>query len=196
MGQPKALLSLNGQTFFERIARSLLAVTPRVIAVARSDTPLPPLPPGVSRIDDDPTWEASTLTGIASGLASLPVDTIAALVTTCDAPLISPDVLRLMVSLWELDPARSLAISEPEAGNYRSKECPFRFSFPLLISAANISVVRERVTAGHFSLQRCLEQIARPIDLELVETVDPQLHSLRNINTPADYQALLNEVNF
>jgi molybdenum cofactor guanylyltransferase len=195
MGQPKAWLSLAGQTFFERIAQALLAVTPHVIVVARPDTLLPPPPPGVSRIDDDPTWEASTLTGIASGIASLPASTQAALVVTCDAPLISSDVLRLMIGQWEVDPANSLAIGESEERDSKLIGSPLRFSFPLLISAASFSVVCERVKIGEFSLQRCLEQIALPIDTTFIATVDPQLRSLRNINTPSDYETLVREVN-
>jgi molybdenum cofactor cytidylyltransferase len=105
MGRPKALLPIgpNGETFFDRITRTLIAggVDDVVVVVGAdadairagvaSDTPR-------VRLIDNPDYERGQLTSLLAGLRAIDRPGVsAALVTLIDSPLISGDSVRHLI---------------------------------------------------------------------------------------------------
>lgn len=105
MGRPKALLPIgpDGETFFDRITRTLMAggVEEVVVVVgADADAILAAVTPGSLRVRivTNPDFERGQLTSLLAGLRTIDRPGVsAALVTLIDSPLISvADVQRLI----------------------------------------------------------------------------------------------------
>ncbi len=93
MGSPKALLEWQGESFLERIARTLAAVVPEVALLGSGIA----LPAGVASLSvvADGGGVAGPLAGLLSAAAARP--DAAWLVLTCDQPLLSPAALAWLV---------------------------------------------------------------------------------------------------
>lgn len=96
----KATLALDGVTFLERVVAAVAGEVDRVLVVAASGQPLPPLEPGVE-IVRDVTPGAGPLAAIRDGLVAAargtPVPRVA-FVVACDVPLLCGAVVRLLVA--------------------------------------------------------------------------------------------------
>jgi len=184
MGRPKAWLPFGPELLLERVVRIVSQVVAPVVVVAAQGQDLPELPPGVT-ITRDEHEGLGPLAGLAVGLAALRGDAEAAYLSSCDAPLLKPAFVTRMMELLE---DNDLAI--PRDGQYHH---PMAAIYRTRLE----KTVRELVAANglrpFFLLERCR---AREIDVSLLRDVDPQLSSLRNINTPQEYQAALRDAGF
>jgi molybdopterin-guanine dinucleotide biosynthesis protein A len=179
MGRSKALLAFGTETMLQRVTRLLAVAVDTIVVVAASRQRLPPLPPEAHVVRDRYRGQGP-LEGIATGLAALDQDVEAVYITGCDVPLLAPAFVSRVVSLLgEHDCAvpRSDGIEQPLAAAYRPR---VRAQVDALLTQNNRSV------RALFSRVR-----TRFIDVEDLKAVDPQLLSLRNCNTPADYRAAL-----
>ncbi|MBK9795951.1 MAG: nucleotidyltransferase family protein [Holophagaceae bacterium] len=108
MGGPKALLTLGGETLLRRAAKITLAAgCSPVIAVVG------PWESGLGDLEVQAIVNAEAQEGMASsirtGIAALPEAVEAVLILTVDQPGVNADLIRGLLSLGAMDPARAVA---------------------------------------------------------------------------------------
>ena len=184
MGVPKATLPFGPETMLQRVVRLLGTVVSPVVVVAARDQPLPELPDNV-KITHDEREQRGPLEGLRAGLKALPNSVEAAYITSCDVPMLEPKFVTRMI---ELLGDHDIAVMEIDG-----------FSHPL-------SAVYRRDTLSH--VEALLEKDKlRPVFLfdavrtrrvlpEEMLSADPQLRTLRNLNTREDYLAALSEAGY
>jgi molybdopterin-guanine dinucleotide biosynthesis protein A len=181
MGRPKAWLPFGGEALLQRAVRILQQVVDPVVVVAAPGQDLPALPSSVLVAHDDRQY-LGPLNGLATGLSALGSQADAAYLSSCDVPFLRPEFVRQVVE--RLGPAD---IAIPEVGG-------FKHPLAAAYRANTLPVVRELLAAGLlrpvFLTDRLRTQVLREADFA---DVDPDLRSLRNLNTPEDYQAALAE---
>ncbi len=178
MGQPKPWLPIAGQPMLLRIVHTLQQVVQPILVVGAPDWPLPPLPDGVALLHD-PVPDQGPLRGLATGLSALHGTAHAAFVTSCDVPLLHSGFIQRMIDLLGEHDA-----CVPMAAGYRHPlAAVYRVQLALLAQALLADGVHRPMTLLDRVRTRLVESAAW-ID------VDPNSDSLRNINTPDDYQAL------
>jgi molybdenum cofactor guanylyltransferase len=179
MGSPKALLPFGSETMLQRVVRVLSQIVSPLVVVAAPGQELPPLPPSVVVTRDEHEGRGP-LEGLRAGLKALPERVDAAYVTSCDVPLLVPGFVEHLIALLG---ENDIAVMEIDG-----------FAHPL-------SAVYRRRTLPHVEGLLAADRL-RPVFLfEAVKTrrvqpsemasVDPQLLTLRNLNTPQDYQEAL-----
>jgi molybdopterin-guanine dinucleotide biosynthesis protein A len=180
MGEPKAALRFGSETLLERLARILREVVEPLVVVARPDQPLAVLPAEIT-VARDRHDGRGPLEAIATGILALPVETGAAFIASCDLPWLRPEWIRFLIA--QLEPAdeavipRVDGVAQPLAGIYRTT----------LVSAIDARLARDERSVHTF-----LGTIrTRWIEAAALRTVDPELESLINVNTPAEYAAAL-----
>jgi len=175
MGTSKALLPFGPETMLQRVVRVLAAVVSPIVVVAAAGQSLPDLPPGVI-VARDERQARGPLEGLRAGLKALPETIESAYVTSCDVPLLVPDFARRMIDLLA---DHDIAVMEIDG-----------FPHPL-------SAVYRRSTLPHVEALLAQDRL-RPVFLfDAVRTrrvlpaemlsADPQLLTLRNLNTREDY---------
>lgn len=180
MGTSKALLPFGRETMLQRVVRILGEVVAPIVVVAAVNQELPALPPGVTVARDEHEGRGP-LEGLRSGLKALPADVDAAYITSCDVPLLVPGFVRRMI---ELADGYDVAVMEIDG-----------FTHPL-------SAVYRRATLPRVE-SLLADNRLRPVFLfDAVKTrrvhademtADPDLRTLRNLNTREDYERALRE---
>ncbi len=184
MGTPKADLPFGPETMLQRVVRLLGTVVTPIVIVAARDQQMPDLPEGVI-VTHDERQQRGPLEGLRAGLKALPDSVTAAYVTSCDVPLLVPAFVTRMIGFLA---GHDIAVMEVDG-----------FPHPL-------SAVYRRNTLPHVELLLAADKL-RPVFLfdavptrrvrpEEMTAVDPQLHTLRNLNTPEDYLSALVEAGF
>jgi molybdenum cofactor guanylyltransferase len=178
MGTSKALLPFGPETMLQRVVRLLGEVVSPIVTVAAADQPLPALPAEVI-VTRDERHGRGPLEGLRAGLRALPDGVEKAYVTSCDVPLLVPAFVEQMI---ELAAGYDVAVMEIDG-----------FAHPL-------SAIYSRATLPHIE-QLLADDRLRPLFLfEKVTTrrvtpgemtSDPDLLTLRNLNTPQDYEDAL-----
>ena len=181
MGRPKAWLPFGPEVMLQRIVRILSEVVSPIVVVAAVGQELPELPAAVEIVRDE--HEAlGPLAGLAAGLKALEGRAAAAYASSCDVPLLTAVfVEHVIAALGDYD------LAMPRDG---------KFHHPLsAVYATRLATpVRALVDANRLRPVFLLEQSqAREIDVSEFRSVDPELRSLRNINTPAEYAAALRD---
>jgi molybdopterin-guanine dinucleotide biosynthesis protein A len=182
MGRPKAWLPVGGRTMLEAvvgaIADGLADPAAPIVVVGAPGQDLPTLNARVLRIDDEVEGEGP-LRGMAAGLAAIRGAAGAAFVSSCDAPFLRPAfVARMLALLGDHDIAVPVVagLHHPLAAVYR---------VDVLKSALDLLARNRRRPV--FLFETCRTRIVTPADLQ---PADPGLDSLKNVNTPEDYEAL------
>jgi molybdopterin-guanine dinucleotide biosynthesis protein A len=178
MGTSKALLPFGPETMLQRVVRLLRDVVSPIVVVAASGQDLPELPPSVIVTRDERPGRGP-LEGLRAGLAALPLSVDAAYVTSCDVPLLVPGFVRQM---FELADGYDIAVMEidgfphPLSGVYRRSTLP---DVEGLLSEDRLRPV--------FLFDAVRTRRVSPAEM----TADADLKTLRNLNTPEDYQRAL-----
>ena len=178
MGSSKALLPFGPETMLQRVVRLLTDVVSPIVVVAAVDQPLPELPPEVIVTRDEQAGRGP-LEGLRAGLKALPTDIETAYVTSCDVPLLEPAFVHEM-----LDFANGFDVAVMDIDG-----------FPHPLSAvyrrAVLPHVEDLLTANQlrpvFLFDRVKTRRIRPDEI----TADPQLRTLRNLNTRDEYEQAL-----
>ena len=175
MGTSKALLAFGAETMLQRVVRLLSTVVSPIVVVAAAEQSLPELPEGVI-ITRDEQQGRGPLEGLRAGLKALPGTVESAYVTSCDVPLLVPDFVRRMIELLT-----DHEIAVVEIGG---------FPHPL-------SAVYRRSTLPHVEALLAQNRLRPAFLFDAVPTrrlapaemvsADPQLLTLRNLNTREDY---------
>jgi molybdopterin-guanine dinucleotide biosynthesis protein A len=172
MGRPKAWLPFRGEPLLCRVARVLGEAVSPVVVVAAAGQELPPLPDGV-RVVRDETPGRGPLEGMAAGLEAAGVPSF---VSACDVPFLEAAFVRRMVVELGDD-----AAVIPEAGGRRhTLSGVYRATLvPLMRGLLAAGVTRPGVL-----FERCRVRFVAVGD-------EP---SLRNVNTPAEYEAAVRDM--
>ena len=183
MGQPKALLKLGTRTFLECVVETVSEVCGNVIIVAAPGQSLPSLPGHVHLVRDAVAF-GGPLTGLATGLAALPASAEFAFVSGTDTPLLRPAVVAAILAS-----ARGHEIAIPFDGTHHHPlTAAYRADFASNRCRALLEQNRHRLS------DLLSNADAVEIGLESLRCVDPDLASLRNINSHAEYLALIDEL--
>jgi len=175
MGSSKALLPFGPETMLQRVVRLLGTVASPLVAVAAPEQELPELPPAVI-VTRDEREDRGPLEGLHAGLKALPADVELAYVTSCDVPLLVPKFVERMVHLLGDDDIAVMEIdgfAHPLSAVYRRRTLPF---VEALLAADRLRVA--------FLFDAVKTRRVQPAEMI---AVDPQLSTLRNLNTREDY---------
>jgi molybdopterin-guanine dinucleotide biosynthesis protein A len=182
MGTSKALLPFGPETMLQRVVRLLGEIVAPIVVVAAADQELPPLPAEVI-VTRDEREGRGPLEGLRAGLKALPADVEYAYVTSCDVPLLVPGFVRQMLDLGS---GHDIAVMETDG-----------FAHPLSAMYRRSVLPRiEELLAGDrprpaFLFDAVKTRRVRPDEM----TADPDLRTLRNLNTREDYAQALADAN-
>ena len=184
MGRSKMTLPFGPETMLARVVRLLGEAVDTIVVVAARTQELPALPPGVL-LARDRQDNRGPLEGLAVGLQAISDRVGAAFVTACDVPLLVPAFVRRMLDLsagFDIAVPHVDGFDEPLSAVYRTGVLP---QVEALLAAGRLR------PAYLFDLLR-----TRRVTAAELRGVDPELRSLANVNSPADYQAALQRAGF
>ena len=162
-----------------RVVRLLREVVEPVVVVAAPNQDVPPLPSEVLLARDEAEG-LGPLAGLAAGLAALPPDVEAAYVSSCDVPLLQPAFVRRMIELLG-----SCELVIPRDGNYHH---PLSAVYRTSLEDRVRALLRESRLRPFYLVELCRSRI---VEVDELRAADPELMSLRNVNTEEEYlQAL------
>ena len=180
MGRPKLSLPFGSELMLSRVVRIMSAVVSPIVVVAATGQDLPELPSNVRIVRDDQEY-LGPLAGIELGLRALQESGVeAAYVSSCDVPLLQTAFIAEMIrrlGTHELAVPREGDFHHPLAGVYRVS----------LVERVRCLVAEQRLRPL-FLIQQS-DSVEVPVN-EL-RGVDPELQSLRNVNRPEEYAAVL-----
>lgn len=183
MGQPKAWLPFGEELMLPRVVRILSAVVEPIVVVAAPGQDVPPLPPSVT-ITRDPEEGRGPLQGLAAGLTGLANQCDAAYLSSCDVPFLQPAFVRRLMDLLG-----ESSICVPHVGDYYHP-------LAAVYRTDVLPTVQELLTANRLRPVFLFESLpTRIVTADELREVDPVFQSLRNLNTPDDYQAALRDLN-
>jgi molybdopterin-guanine dinucleotide biosynthesis protein A len=180
MGTSKALLPFGPETMLQRVVRLLSEVVSPIVVVAAIDQDLPQLPSSVI-VTRDEHEGLGPLEGLRAGLKALPNTVDAAYVTSCDVPLLETGFVRQMIDLasdYDIAVMEIDGFTHPLSAVYRRATLP---SVEDLLANNRLRPV--------FLFDAAKTRRVKPEEM----TSDPDLRTLRNLNTREDYERALAE---
>jgi len=183
MGVAKATLPFGPETMLQRVVRLLGTTVSPIVAVAAADQKLPALPEDVI-VARDEREARGPLEGLRAGLKALPPSVEAAYVTSCDVPLLVPAFVEHMLDLLGDDDIAVMEIdgfTHPLSAVYRRSVLP----------QVELLLAQDRLRPAFlFEAMK-----TRRVSPDEMRAADPDLRTLRNLNTREDYEAALVEAN-
>ena len=185
MGAPKATLDWRGSTLLRHAAGIVdRAVDGPVCVVKASGQELPSLPDGIEVVEDEREGRGP-LQGLAAGLAVLSDRADVVYVSGVDTPLQHPAFIRHVAG--SLDADHDVAL--PRAHGF---DHPLAAAYRTAIASEVDEVIASDDLATGALMDRLnvliLDEPALLAD-HAVAVFDPELASLRNVNTPEEYDA-------
>jgi molybdopterin-guanine dinucleotide biosynthesis protein A len=181
MGVSKATLPFGPETMLQRVVRLLGTVVSPVVVVAAREQALPELPGDIT-VAYDQREQRGPLEGLRAGLTALPSSVDIAYVTSCDVPLLVPGFVERMV---ELLGDHDIAVMEIDGFPHPLSAVYRRDTLPHIESLLEKDRLRPVFLFGAVRTRRVVAE-------EMI-SVDPELRTLRNLNTREDYLAALSE---
>jgi molybdopterin-guanine dinucleotide biosynthesis protein A len=181
MGRPKAWLPFGEELMLPRVVRLLGEVVAPVVVVAAPGQDVPPLPPNID-IVCDPEQGRGPLQGLAAGLAALRGRADAAYLSSCDVPFLQPAFVRRLIALLG-----EHVICVPEVGGYRH---PLAAVYRIDVLTTAAKLLAEDSSRLTFLFEKVSTRIVQPEELA---GADATFQTLRNLNTPAEYEAALRD---
>jgi molybdopterin-guanine dinucleotide biosynthesis protein A len=165
----------------ERVVRIVSCVVDEVVVVAREGQPITAQgvgAPGDVRVVRDPAEGLGPLAGIAEGLAAIRAER--AFLTSCDLPLLEPRVIRRLLDLSQGHP---LAVPFVAGHHLPTAAVYARELLPL---------ARSLLAEGRRRPLFLIESVAaRIVSEQELRSVDPELASFHDCNTPESYEEAL-----
>ncbi len=182
MGTPKEWLPFGDEVLLQRVVRIVCSVVSPVVVVAEPARAVPWLPESV-RIVRDPHEYRGPLQGLVNGLTALRGEVEAVYLSACDVPLLRAGFIqRVLESLEGVD------MVVPEVAGFRQPLAAV-YRVNVLPTAARL------LQQQRFRLLELLEwHPVRILQGSEFAAVDPSLESLRNLNTPEEYQAAVQQI--
>ena len=182
MGQPKAWLPITGELMLPRVVRLVAEVVSPVVVVAAPDQEVPPLPEAVEIVRDEERGRGP-LEGLAAGLAALRGGADAAYLSSCDVPFLRPAFVRRLIEMLG-----EHAICVPHVGGYHH---PLAAVYRIEVLGAVKKLLSENRMRPVFLFDAVPTRV---VDAAELIDMDPALESLRNLNTPEDYERAVKEL--
>lgn len=176
MGQSKAWLELNGQPMLDRVVATVSRVASDVVIAGRLGQSLPPVSSPVRLAYDDPNC-AGPLAGIAAGMSLLASTCEVVVVVACDHPLISEKFLIAMID--------ALGDAAAVVPHYEGR------TYPLLAiyRRSTLLTLKTQLASANFRAMDFVRGCdATLIDVKYMALDDSDRLSLKNVNTPEDWQ--------
>ena len=181
MGRPKAWLPFAGELMLPRVVRLLGDAVRPVVVVAAPDQDVPPLPDEIAIVRDEEKGRGP-LQGLAAGLEALEGRADAAYLSSCDVPFLRPAFVRRLVELLgEHD------ICVPRVGDYHH---PLAAVYRVGVRDAARRLLAECRPRPFFLFEAVPTRV---VGADELADVDPTFQTLRNLNTPEEYEAALRE---
>ena len=187
MGTPKAALDWHGTTLLYRTTALLKrTLDGPVVVVAAPSQDLPELPPEVAVVHD-PVEGVGPLQGIATGLRAVDAAAPVAFVCSTDLPFLHPAYVHAVLTSIDAS-VDAVDVALPMLGGFRQTlAAGYRTE---LGKRARELLERGGRTPGELFAQVTVRQ---PTAEDLLTDpylahLDPDLTSVRNINTPAEYE--------
>jgi molybdenum cofactor guanylyltransferase len=176
MGRPKASLEWRGVTLVEHLAAVVASSIegPVVVAAAQGQA-LPDLR-GIALVRDARAGRGP-LEGIAAGMRAVATAVDAVFVTATDTPFLTRRFVQFVCSALTLETDGAVPLvgdrMHPLAAVYRT---------------SNLALVEKHLAEDRLRAVDLVDAMrVRWISEEELRTVDPELASLRNLNTPQEY---------
>lgn len=170
-GRNKAFLTIDGQSFLDRIIAAVTACCSETLLVTRepgrySDRGL--------RVVTDILSVRSALTGVHAGLIHMQADY--GLVVGCDTPLVKPGVLRTLMQAVEPE----IDIIVPSSGTYFQPLCA-------VYAKRCAPLIEDQLRCGDLKIANLFARMkVKRIPYEIFRDSDDRLVSFFNINTTED----------
>jgi len=176
MGRPKAWLPFGEEVLLQRVVRILQTIFEPIVVVAAPNQALPALSDSVIVARDDCEF-LGPLNGLAVGLAVLQGRAEVAYLSSCDVPFLKTDFAARVV-----DRLADASICMPDFGG-------FKHPLAAVYRVDVLPVVRELIDAGKLRTMFLTERVpTRFVVAEDFADIDPGMVSLRNVNTPEEYE--------
>lgn len=183
MGRDKAGLRFGPETLLGRVIRQLAEACGPVAVVAAAGQGLPAFGPGVVVVRD-PVADLGPLPALGAGLAALPDGVELAYAAGTDAPWLEPGWVDALVGEAE---GHDAAVVVDADGRPHPLGAVYRVG-PARAAIAGL------IADGRDRLRDLVDVLAtRRVPAERMRRVDPNLRTLRNLNTPEAYRAALGE---
>jgi molybdenum cofactor guanylyltransferase len=184
MGRAKAWLPFGDELMLQRVVRILGSAVQHLVVVAAPNQEVPPLPSSVTIVRDS-TPGRGPLEGLSAGLATLGNTSEAAFLTSCDAPFLQPAFVTRMAELLGkhmICVPHVGGFFHPMAAVYRMEVC---------------HPIQRLLAAGRLRPVFLFEDLpTRIVEAHELADVDPALQTLRNLNSPEDYEAAMRDAGF
>lgn len=175
MGQSKAWLDFAGEPMLVRIVRILHEVVAPIVVVASPGQSIPDLPAG-TMIARDAKHGRGPLQGLCAGLEAVRAIADTVYLSSCDVPLLRPNFVRRMFNLLG-----DHHIATPDIGGFRH---PLASVYRIEV----LDVVRRLLAEDRLRPMFLFDEApTRFVRAEELIDCDPDLQSLRNLNTREEY---------
>jgi molybdopterin-guanine dinucleotide biosynthesis protein A len=181
MGRPKAWLPFGGEVMLPRVVRLLGEAVAPVVVVAAPGQDVPELPDGADVVRD-PERGRGPLQGLGAGLEALRGRADAAYLSSCDVPFLQPAFVRRLIELLG-----DHAVCVPRVGGYLH---PLAAVYRLEVAPVVARLLAEDRLRPAFLFDEVPTRIVEPDELA---DVDESFQTLRNLNTPEEYEAALRD---
>ncbi len=180
LGIDKTELIFRDQTFLELVVQQVSKVAKHVVLVGRINSESHHLAENIISLQDERDG-LGPLEGIRVGLKCLADRNIPlAFVTSCDVPLLKPELIRFLISQRC---ERSAIVPVDGARVY---------GMTAIYETELHSRIEERLENKQLRVSELADAFdARKVPVNELKDVDPNLDSMTNINSAQDYQALL-----
>lgn len=199
MGRPKAWLPFGDELLLVRVVRLLREAVEPVVVVAAGGQDVPALPAEV-RIVRDRVQGRGPLAGLAAGLAALRDEADAVYVSSTDSPFLAR---AFVTRMFDLLGEHAICVPYVE-GDFHARigQDPIyvpnmegRFHPLAAVYRTELATVAEALVAeGQLRPVFLFEKVpTRVVEAAELRDIDPDLNSLRNLNTEEEYRAALRD---
>jgi molybdopterin-guanine dinucleotide biosynthesis protein A len=185
MGQSKAWLPFGAEYMLPRVVRIVREAVDAVVVVAAVGQDLPDLPRNVKIVRDDNEGRGP-LQGLATGLMALKDWTDHVYLSSCDVPLLRSAFIRKVTA--QIGGHQSGQVVQIAMPRVEERFHPLAAAY----STSLLPAIQQLLDANKLRLSALCELFpTRFLEPWEFADVDQELESLRNLNTPEEYEAAL-----
>jgi molybdenum cofactor guanylyltransferase len=184
MGEPKAALTISGESLLIRTVRTVAQVATPIVVAAAADQLLQFLPDDVNVVRDlEPA--RGPLAAFANALAAIPSDWSWVYLIGCDLPFLTVEFLRFLAERRE----GADAVVPNEEGRWHPLAALYR---------REVHFIAKRVlSSGGRRMLDLIDAITvEKVDADQLRRIAPDGRCLRNVNTPEEFAAVLRDLDW
>jgi molybdopterin-guanine dinucleotide biosynthesis protein A len=182
MGRAKAWLPFGDEIMLPRVVRLLGEAVSPIVVVAAPEQDIPPLTDDVPVVRDEEKGRGP-LQGLDAGLEAIRGQVDAVYLSSCDVPFLKPAFVRRLIQLlgkqW---------VCVPHVGEYHH---PLAAVYRLQVRETIRRLLAEDRLRPFFLFDAVPTRI---VEASEMAEADPTFQTLRNLNTPEDYEAALRDL--